>query len=81
MKCPHCQSKAIIRSSESVSELTRKNYYQCKNVLCGHTFIAHLSITGTICPSACPNPSIRIPLTNKGQLLKQLNIDKSVNGD
>lgn len=71
MKCPHCQTKAVIRSSESLSELTRKNYYQCANVLCGHTFVAHLSITGTISPSACPNPKINIPLTPKGKQLQQ----------
>lgn len=71
MKCPHCLAKAIIRSSESISELTKKNYYQCTNILCSHTFIAHLSITGTICQSACPNPKINIPLTAKGKKLKQ----------
>lgn len=72
MKCPHCMTKAIIRSSEPLSDLTRKNYYQCTNVLCGHTFIAHLSITGTICQSACPNPKVNIPLTPKGRQLQQL---------
>ncbi|WP_222102491.1 ogr/Delta-like zinc finger family protein [Gilliamella apicola] len=27
MKCPQCQNKTFIRSSEEISNLTRKQYY------------------------------------------------------
>lgn len=63
MKCPHCRAKSCIRSSEEITNLTRKQYYQCSNIFCGHTFTAMQSISETIVPSAIPDPSVKIPLS------------------
>ncbi|WP_392565129.1 ogr/Delta-like zinc finger family protein [Utexia brackfieldae] len=63
MKCPHCKFKSSIRSSEELSSLTRKQYYQCSNIYCGHTFTAMQSVSETIVPSSCPDPKVNIPLS------------------
>lgn len=59
--CPHCQSVAAIRTSESVSELLRQLRFRCENDECGHVFAADLVVVRTIVPSARPNPLIRLP--------------------
>ena len=64
MKCPHCDGKAIIRSSEYMSPLVRKLYYQC----------AMETVMGTVVPSGCPNPKIHIPLSTRGQFLQKQKI-------
>ncbi|BDI51970.1 TPA: ogr/Delta-like zinc finger family protein [Escherichia coli] len=74
MKCPHCDGKAIIRSSEYMSPLVRKLYYQCKNVNCSFSFIAMETVMGTVVPSGCPNPKIHIPLSTRGQFLQKQKI-------
>lgn len=63
MKCPHCRSKTYIRSSEEISNLTRKQYCQCSNIHCGHTFTTMQSVSETIVPSAMPDPTVNIPLS------------------
>ncbi|MBU1666154.1 MAG: ogr/Delta-like zinc finger family protein [Gammaproteobacteria bacterium] len=56
--CPHCHSRAIIRTSRAMSPLTRDAYCQCTNLACGHTFRAVTEIVETISPSAVPDPEI-----------------------
>jgi hypothetical protein len=63
MNCPHCKSPAIIRTSRRVSVLVREIYYQCTNVVCGHTFKATIEIIKTISPSAMPDPAIAAQLS------------------
>lgn len=74
MKCPHCQEKAIIRSSEYLSPLVRKMYYQCKNVTCSFSFVALETVMGTVVPSGCPDPKIHVPLSSRGQFLAKQKI-------
>ncbi|MWN89852.1 transcriptional regulator [Gilliamella sp. Pra-s65] len=65
MRCPHCRSKTIIRTSEEISPITRKQYRQCTNIYCCHSFVVLQSISATIVPSAMPDPNVKIPLTTK----------------
>jgi hypothetical protein len=65
MKCPHCQSAATVRTSREVSALVREVYYQCNNVVCGHTFKATVEIVKTLSPAACPDPRIAAQLDAK----------------
>lgn len=62
LNCPHCQHKAIIRTSKKVSDLTREAYCQCSNLACGHTFRAVLEVVETISPSAVPDPVVSAQL-------------------
>lgn len=64
VRCPHCESPSIVRSSIMHSKLLRESLLQCKNALCGHTFSAFTEIVRTISPSACPNGEICLPLSS-----------------
>ena len=64
LRCPHCDSPCVIRSSEHMSVLTRQSFYCCVNAECGHTFVALTEIVRTLSPSATPNPSVNLPLSS-----------------
>ncbi len=61
--CPHCGARAIVRSSEQITELYRELRLSCENFDCRHTYVASLSVIRTIHPSAMPNPRIQIPMS------------------
>ena len=58
--CPHCASRAIVRSSEGITPICRKLLFDCTD--CGHRFVAQLAILHSVRPSDCPNPAISLPL-------------------
>lgn len=62
LRCPHCECVGRVRSSESVTPQHRKLYYQCGNVLCGHSWLATVSYEYGLSPSAIPNPKVTLPL-------------------
>ena len=64
MRCPHCNSRALVRSSKEDGPMIRDIRFVCDNDECGHTFLAQLAIVRTIRPSACPNPEVRLPFAN-----------------
>ncbi|HEX8583032.1 MAG TPA: ogr/Delta-like zinc finger family protein [Allosphingosinicella sp.] len=61
--CPHCQERAICRTSSQITPLARELLYRCDNDECGHAFISQLEIIRTVTPSARPNPAVHLPLT------------------
>lgn len=64
MRCPHCDTPAIVRTSVLHSKLLRESLLQCRNALCGHTFSAYTEIVRTHSPSACPRGDICLPVSN-----------------
>ena len=62
-ECPHCGSKAIIRTSEKLSPLVKEASLICNNPECGHTFVVIISVARTLSPSSMPNENINIPLS------------------
>lgn len=49
--CRSCGSKAIISSTERISDDFSRLYCQCKNVKsCGHTFVMDLGFSHTLNP-------------------------------
>lgn len=60
--CPHCKTKARVRTSKQVTGQHRDIYYQCINLFCGHTFKASLAYEYGIVPSNIPNPKVDLPL-------------------
>lgn len=64
-RCPHCESYARIRHSETQSPLTRMTWYRCTNLYCGFTWVEGSEVLHGITPSACPNPTIKIPVKYK----------------
>lgn len=65
IKCPHCSSSAVIRTSKEMSPISREVYFQCSNFKCGHTWKSILSAICTIVPSCIPNPEVYIPQSDK----------------
>ncbi|GAB3380832.1 ogr/Delta-like zinc finger family protein [Spongiibacter taiwanensis] len=61
--CPHCLCDSYIRDSEQMTRLTRELTLICKNPVCGHTWVAHLTATRTLSESATPHPSVHLPVT------------------
>ncbi|BCN08535.1 ogr/Delta-like zinc finger family protein [Ralstonia pseudosolanacearum] len=60
--CPHCDTRMHIRTSRTVSLLSRELYIQCPNVDCAYTCVAIVSQIRTIAPSMAPNPKAYLPV-------------------
>ena len=79
--CPHCKWPATVRTSETVSELTRQTTYSCTNWECGHNFKTLEEIVCSLTPSSTPNPAIHLPLSShvrRGLLQRQLDQERTV---
>nr|WP_258405136.1 ogr/Delta-like zinc finger family protein [Shewanella psychrotolerans] len=50
--CSECGSKAIIGKTNRLSLAHADLYCSCTNPECGHTFVANLSFSHTLSPSA-----------------------------
>jgi hypothetical protein len=70
MRCPHCLSRARIRTSRAISDKSREHALQCENVECAHTWVAVTEAVRTIAPSMIPNPKVYIPLSPRSPALK-----------
>lgn len=64
LRCPHCDTPAIVRTSVSHSKLLRESLLQCRNALCGHTFSAYTEIVRTHAQSACPRSDVCLPISS-----------------
>lgn len=62
LRCPHCKSTALRRSSRAVTDTFRELFYICRNVACGHTWKASLTYDYGLSPSAIPDPNVTLPL-------------------
>ena len=81
ISCPHCNWPATVRTSETVSELTRQTTYSCTNWECGHNFKTLEEIVCSLTPSSTPNPAIHLPLSShvrRGLLQRQLDHERTV---
>lgn len=74
-KCPKCGKTAKARSSEQVTQLAKKIYYQCTNIQCAHTWRASLNFDGTINPGMIDDS--KLPPHRR---LKQLSPEEIFNG-
>lgn len=63
--CPHCDSRALIRSSRPLSRMTRELYCACTKIECGHTFMSLVEVVRTLSPSGTPNPEIAKQLAGR----------------
>ncbi|WGS41904.1 ogr/Delta-like zinc finger family protein [Burkholderia sp. JSH-S8] len=62
LKCHHCGSRAVIRTSRTQSHLVREAYCQCTNVECATTYKIQVWVVHTIAPSLTPNPNVYVPV-------------------
>lgn len=72
--CPHCQDRAITRTSKRPAPVFYEVYAQCMNPGCGWAGKLHVEFATTTAPSRRPNPEVSIPLepTSRRLLLDQL---------
>lgn len=69
IRCPHCQSRAIARTSREQSRTLREITYQCTDVECGHTYVANLEVVRTLSPSGKPDLALRLPISEQAVAL------------
>ena len=50
--CKECRSKGRITTSEQLDPKFVKLYCQCSSAVCGHTWVANLTFSHTLSPSA-----------------------------
>jgi len=63
-RCPHCRTVALARSSRELNPTFREITCMCTNQACGHTYVVNMEFARTLSPSAMPNLSLRLPLTD-----------------
>lgn len=63
LRCPHCDTPSVTRTSVMHSKLLRESVQQCRNALCGHTFSAYTEIVRTHTRSACPRGDVDLPVS------------------
>jgi hypothetical protein len=76
--CPHCSKKAIITSSNAMSETVKDLYCQCTNTKdCGASFVFVLSYKHDLNPPVKTTLQIAASLINnlKPDQRKQLQVD------
>lgn len=59
--CPYCKTPAHRRSSRLITPTHREIYYQCRFVMCGHTWHASESYDYGIVPSAITDVTVNLP--------------------
>ncbi|MCD2163815.1 ogr/Delta-like zinc finger family protein [Comamonas koreensis] len=71
IRCPHCETKANVRTSEQQTRTMRSLICQCTNAFCAYTFVASLEAIRTIAPSAMPHPEIDLPRTINAETMER----------
>lgn len=62
LRCVHCKTTCVVRTSEEVDIMLRDIAFQCPNPLCGFTFKASLIFEYGVSPSAQPDPNINVKM-------------------
>lgn len=70
MNCPHCGSRAQIRKSQQLTKTMREAYFLCLNLVCGHSWLAHIEAVRTIAPSGIPDPTINLPVSEREEIAR-----------
>ncbi|WP_407641200.1 ogr/Delta-like zinc finger family protein [Budvicia aquatica] len=64
MRCKKCGYAAHARSSYEITITTKERYYQCINIECSHTFIAHETYVRSIVSPGSVEPVSVHPVNN-----------------
>lgn len=59
MDCPHCGKNTKFCGGKKISDFETHFWYQCLDVMCGHTFVCSMSLLRTIRrPEKLINPAV-----------------------
>lgn len=74
MPCPHCGVPGIIRSSESVTEIAKTLWMECRIPECAHTWVAQIAYLYGLSPSGIPKDGLTLPMrpANRGKVLSAI---------
>lgn len=61
--CPHCGENTTIRKTKQLTSTCREITCHCNNEKCGCVFVAEISPVRILSPSAIPDPTVFIPLS------------------
>lgn len=61
IRCPHCDTVALMCDHQQQTPLSRKEWHRCTNLECGHTFVSFTEIQYTLSPAATPRPGVSLP--------------------
>lgn len=70
MNCPHCGNRAQIYKSNQLTKTMREAYFLCRNLVCGHSWLAHIEAIRTIAPSGIPDPNINLPFSEREDIAR-----------
>lgn len=75
--CPHCEERAITRTSKRPSPVFYEVYAQCMNERCGWAGKLLVEFATTTTPSRMPASDVRIPVQPvcRKRLIEELNND------
>ncbi len=71
MACPHCDTPALVRSSNVLTPMIRESHMACRNVVCGHTFVVMSSIDRTLSPSAIPRAGVELKVSTFAEAMRE----------
>lgn len=71
IRCPHCETRAVVRTSRQENKTLRFLTCQCTNAFCGYTFVASLEAIRTISPSAIPDAEVNLASTEFARTLQE----------
>ncbi|HCE1985928.1 TPA: ogr/Delta-like zinc finger family protein [Vibrio parahaemolyticus] len=78
--CPCCGANARIGKTNRITEKVADLYCSCSDPECGHTFVANLSYSHTLSPSAKTASDLAVslvralPIEKQAQLREQLSM-------
>lgn len=58
MPCPNCDSVPKVRTVKQLTISMREVFFECSNEQCQYQWIAYLSFSRTLSPSATPNKKV-----------------------
>ncbi|MGE4370686.1 MAG: ogr/Delta-like zinc finger family protein [Burkholderiaceae bacterium] len=80
LPCPHCGAPPHFHKAVRLSDLETEFWYQCRDLLCGHTYIAVMEVSRTTKPPvALMNPAIEmVPVSQHAERWRQGRIAQEV---
>ncbi|MGE4370685.1 MAG: ogr/Delta-like zinc finger family protein [Burkholderiaceae bacterium] len=58
MPCPNCDAVPKVRTGKQLSASMREVFLECLNEQCQYQWIAYLTLSRTLSPSATPNKKV-----------------------
>lgn len=80
LPCPHCGARPHFHKAVRLSDLETEFWYQCRDLLCGHTYIAVMEVSRTTKPPVVLMNSVveMVPISRNAEMVRQFRIAQEV---